>query len=123
LALEAYVDDCCELADCWDLTGALLTTLFEVEFDDEFETLLVAGVWTGVTGGAGRAWETTAVEFDCAGAFDELATFGDCGTSLAETAEEDRFGAGALHALGAGAGCDSRADSSERSDVGGAVAA
>jgi hypothetical protein len=103
---------------------ALLTTPFEDELNGEFETLLVAGVWTGaVTGGTGRVCETIGAEFDCAGAFDELDTLGDCGASLAETVEDDRFGAGALHDLGVGAGCDSGADASERSDDGGAVAA
>jgi hypothetical protein len=90
----------------------LLATPFEFVVGAEFETPLVAAACTGaVTGGTGRACETIAAEFDWAGVLDELITFGDCGASLAETADEDRLGAGALHDLGVGAGCASRADS------------
>jgi hypothetical protein len=104
----------------------LFAVLFEFEAGAEADTVFVFEACTVGGGGVGRVCVTTGAGADCAGtSFDALTTLGACGASLADTvdADEERLGAGALHVLGVGAGCDPRATCSERSEDGGAVAA
>jgi hypothetical protein len=63
------------------------------------------------------------VDAGCVSTFDELCTFGDWGASLAEAVDEDGLGAGEVHDRVVAAGCDARPVCTDKSDVGGAVAA